>query len=314
MALAMLCASHSPLMGTVAAPPDIERDAASGFRALADRVTAFAPDYVIQFSPDHFNGFFYDLMPSFCLGLEASSIGDWNTRAGSLKVPGDAAASLLTAIREHEVDIALSHRMPVDHGFVQIWEMMFGRFDALPIVPIFVNCAAPPLPSYRRARRLGEAVGAFAARSGQRVLIACSGGLSHDPPVPRLETATPEVRERLIAGRNPGAAARQARVQAISAAGIAAGLGEGPCLPLNPDWDRRFIDIMQRGDLDALERLSTPDVIREAGAGGPETLTWMAAAAAMSAAGPYRAELVYYQPIHCWIAGMTMMFAETTSN
>jgi 2,3-dihydroxyphenylpropionate 1,2-dioxygenase len=41
--------------------------------------------------------------------------------------------------------------MVVDHGFVQMWELMFGRADRYPAVPIFVNCAVPPLPTNRRA-------------------------------------------------------------------------------------------------------------------------------------------------------------------
>ena len=54
------------------------------------------------------------------------------------------------------------------------------------------------------ARLLGEAVGRFAREQGQRALFIGSGGLSHNPPVPQLATATdPEVIERLISNRNP---------------------------------------------------------------------------------------------------------------
>lgn len=73
--------------------------------------------------------------------------------------------------------------MRLYHGFVQIWESLFGTATGLPIIPIFINCAAPPPPSFRRARQLGEAVGRFALQSGKRVLLAASGGLSHDPPI-----------------------------------------------------------------------------------------------------------------------------------
>src|SRR5262249_8213827 len=35
----------------------------------------------------------------------------------------------------------------------------------------------------------------------QRVLVVGSGGLSHDPPIPTLKTATPTVAERIVHGR-----------------------------------------------------------------------------------------------------------------
>jgi hypothetical protein len=31
----------------------------------------FKPDLVVVFGPDHFNGFFYELMPAFCIGTAA---------------------------------------------------------------------------------------------------------------------------------------------------------------------------------------------------------------------------------------------------
>ena len=65
-----------------AARPDGVRPAFGSF------VKAFAPDYIIQFAPDHFNGFFYDLMPSFTVGAGAVSLGDWGGGTGPLDVPG----------------------------------------------------------------------------------------------------------------------------------------------------------------------------------------------------------------------------------
>ena len=76
-------------------------------------------------------------------------------------------------MRSEDFDVAVSYRMPVDHGFVQLWEAMLGDFKSIPILPIFVNAAAPPVPTYRRARQLGKSVGRFAAFR-QEVLFAAS--------------------------------------------------------------------------------------------------------------------------------------------
>jgi 2,3-dihydroxyphenylpropionate 1,2-dioxygenase len=309
--LAVLSASHTPLMKEGVAPQEVRDAVARGFEQLSDRVRGFAPDLIVQFAPDHFNGFFYDLMPSFCVGLNAVSVGDWGTAPGPLPVPSGAAQDLSGFLLEEGLDIAVSYQMDVDHGFVQIWEAMFGTFGNYPTIPIFINCAAPPLPTFKRARLLGEAVGRFAKVSGKRVLIAASGGLSHDPPIPSILTAPDDVRARLIDGRNPTPEARAAHVQRVLQAGARASAGTPDILPVDAEWDRAFIEQLQRAQLKDLDALSTAEVRGRAGRGGPEVLAWVAAYAALSSDGPYQADLIYYEAIQGWMAGMAMMFAET---
>lgn len=304
---AVLCASHTPLMRETAVPPAIGHAVDAGFVALAAQVEAFAPDVIVQFAPDHFNGFFYDLMPSFCVGAAAEAIGDWGTAVGPLDVPEEAAVALAAAVQAQDIDVALSHRMKVDHGTTQIWEIMFGSATRFPMIPVFVNAIAPPLPSYRRARMLGEAVGRHMATTGKRVLFAASGGLSHDPPIPVLATAPEPVRARLIDGRNPTPEARREREDRVRAAGRAAAAGEGG-LPLNPDWDRQVLVLLERGDLAAFDRFDVDEVARVAGRAANETLGWVAACAAYSVTGGTVTVTEFYEAIPPWIAGMAMMF------
>ncbi len=311
MPFAVVCASHTPLMRNGEIDPAARRSVDTAFEGLAARIDRFAPELVIQFSPDHFNGFFYDLMPAFCLGVEASAIGDWDTHAGPLDVPAEEAAALGAALIDGGIDLAVSHRMVVDHGFTQVWEKMFGSARRVPIIPIFINSAAPPLPTFKRARLLGEAAGRFAGTLNRRVLFAASGGLSHDPPFPDLATAPPDVRARLIDGRNPTREQRAAREDRVQAAGAAAARGEGPCLPLDPDWDRRVMSLLRDGDLAAFDAVNTSEVRAIAGRGGPEVLTWVAAHAALAAAGPYETSFEFYLPVPGWVAGMGMTFGES---
>lgn len=309
-----ICASHTPLLHEGVADDVTKAAVAAGFARLAETVRDFAPDVIVQFAPDHFNGFFYDMMPAFCVGLAAQSIGDWDTHAGPLPVPLNLAGDLLEALLNAGVDVAMSHRMVVDHGFVQIWEEMLGAPMALPapIIPIFVNCAAPPLPTYRRARALGEAAGAWAVSTGKKVLFVASGGLSHDPPTPDFRTAPDDVRERLLAGHNPGPDVMAARKTFVLAAGAAAAQGLPPCQPLNPEWDRTVIDLLLAGDVAAFDDFDTRTVRKLAGRGANELLTWIAALAAQSMAGAARTNLEFYQPIDGWIAGMAMLSAGST--
>ena len=310
MSVALVCASHTPLMYRGPATNETEQRVRTAFGQLAAFVKEFAPDYVIQFAPDHFNGFFYDLMPPFCVGAGAVSLGDWGGGTGPLNVPEEAAIALVDHLRSEDFDVAISYRMPVDHGFVQMWEAILGDFRSVPILPIFVNAAAPPLPTYRRARQIGESVGRFAIHSGKRVLLAASGGLSHDPPLPSIRDAAPEIRERLINGRNPSPEAKQTREKRVLEAGILAEAGKGPCQPLNPQWDEAFMAILRGGQLWQADELDTAKVREAAGRGANEVLCWVAAFGALSVAGRFTMTHEFYEAIPGWIAGMATIAAE----
>lgn len=305
MKLALACASHTPMLLEGA-----YSDAATcaqvrnSYDRMANFIRDFAPDQIIQFSPDHYHGFHYDNMPSFCVGAAARSYGDWKTATGALPVDEDFALDLLDAVRAADIDAAVSFDMVVDHGFVQLWEAMFGKFDRYPIVPIFVNAIAHPLPAYRRARLLGEAVGRFARRSGRRVLFAASGGLSHDPVIPMIRGAAPEVRDRLI-GRSTFTPEQQAHreIQVREAARLAM-TDEGPSRPLNPEWDRALLDTLARADWTTTDNFTAEGIDAVAGAGGNEILCWVAATAALSAAGSFEVIQQDYIAVPGWIAGM----------
>ena len=310
MPLAALFASHTPLKDYLDPGPGIAAEVDACLAEARAWVHAFAPELVIEFAPDHFNGFFYQLMPSFCVGAAAESVGDWRTATGPLPVAGELAQQLVEAVHEGGVDVAVSHRMMVDHGFTQLLESLFDAGRTPPLIPVFINCAAPPRPPMARVRALGQAVGRFAAASGQRVLLLASGGLSHDPPVPLLEGAAPAVRERLITGGALSPEARAARQDNVLREGQNFVAGSSRRTPLNPDWDRAFLDALQAGDLDRLAGLQDADITRDGGAGGHEVRTWLAAAAALAAAGPYRAQRRYYRPITPWIAGFGVVSAQ----
>jgi 2,3-dihydroxyphenylpropionate 1,2-dioxygenase len=127
--------------------------------------------------------------------------------------------------------------------------------------------------------------------------------------VPAIEGAPPEIRERLTDGRNPATEARRQREARVLEVGRLAAAGEGPCLPLNQAWDRDFLDRLRQGDLLALDTLTADGVRAVAGRGGNEVLCWVAAFAALSAAGSYHLDNMFYEAIPGWIAGMAMVTA-----
>lgn len=309
MPLHLECLSHTPLHGYYDPAPAVVAEVERKQRAARARVEAFDPELVIVFAPDHYNGFFYDVMPPFCIGVEATAIGDFKSLAGPLAVPKELALECARFVLAREIDVAVSYRMQVDHGCAQALEVLTGGLDRYPVIPIFVNSVAPPMPSCRRVRLLGEAIGRFAQQTGKRVLIVGSGGISHEPPVPEIATADAVVAERLIAGRNPGAEARQARQQRTIDAARNFAAGTSGLHALNPEWDRAFLSSMARGDLQAVDRFADEWITAEAGKSAHEVRTWIAAFAALAAQGPYTATLEYYRAIDEWIAGFAIMQA-----
>ena len=313
MSVALCTLSHSPLMGVNHPDDEVTAAVEDAFTAARRFIVEFDPELVVLFGPDHYNGFFYDMMPPFCLGTGASSIGDYGTAAGELPVDRDAAVLITRSVLAEGVDLAYSERMHVDHGFAQPLEILFGRIDALPLVPVFINCVAEPLGPVARCRQLGEALGRAAAGLGSRVLLVGSGGLSHDPPVPQMEGASPEVAERLIDGRNPTPAQREAREQRVYTTGRDFAAGTATIAPLNPAWDQRLMGLLAAADFAEIDSWTNEAFVEQAGRSSHEVRTWIAAYAALGATGPYRVETSFYRPIPEWIAGFGVSTARSLS-
>jgi len=308
MSIYLECLSHTPLQGYFDPAPEVVREVERVQAAARERVLAYDPELVVVFAPDHYNGFFYDLMPPFCIGAAANSIGDYKSLGGALPVPGELAKELAGSVLAADIDVALSCRMQVDHGCAQALEVLTGGLDRFPVIPVFINSVAPPMATLRRARLLGDAIGRFLSRTEKRVLVIGSGGISHEPPVPQLAGADAEVAERLIAGRNPTPASRNARQERTIAAAKAFTAGTSSMHPLNPEWDLAFLERLA-SELPAVDSMTNEAITRDGGKSAHEIRTWVAAFGVLSAYGPYRASMDFYRPIPEWIAGFAAMHA-----
>src|SRR5260370_14920865 len=164
-------------------------------------------------------------MPAFCIGVHARSVGDYGTVEGELPVASELAQELAAGWLNDGIDVAYAHRMEVDHGFAQAVELLFSGAALPKVIPIFVNCAATPRPTFARARMLGEAIGRWGVTRAERIYLLASGGLSHDPPMASLSEPSGEKREAIIEGRRPTYAARLARQSHVYAVGPAYAAG-----------------------------------------------------------------------------------------
>ena len=318
MTVKLICASHSPLM-EFASPAEKRQEEVvrATFEKLAAEVKAYDPTLIITFGPDHFNGFFYDLMPSFCVGIRATAAGDWDygKENNHINVPEETAIDLVRRVLDEGVDVAYSYRMQADHGVTQPLHFLCGgHLDRYPTIPIFINGAAAPMPTTKRTVALGRAVGQFIKSlnlENERVLILGTGGLSHDPPTPQMGSVPPEVEEFLIAGRNPTIEARNNRQSKIIAVGqkLAAG-DKSVAVPLNPEWDRALLETFAKADFVTIEAMTEAEIRVEGGRGGQEVRSWMTAFAALHEIGEYAMTTHCYEDISEWIAGFGIVSAE----
>jgi hypothetical protein len=200
--------AHAPL---ITAKPDIARPEQrdrlyAGFRELHRRLSASRADRLVMFVNDHLQNFGYDNLPAFCVGLAASydapsAGGAALMRIAPRRVSGDPAwaAALLEAGLEAGIDFAYSYE-------IESWDELSVPLHFLlpngdvPVVTVYTNCAAPPLPLPRRCRQVGAFVGEFIRSSAgdERVALIATGGLSHWVGTPDTGRINPEFDQRIL--------------------------------------------------------------------------------------------------------------------
>jgi aromatic ring-opening dioxygenase catalytic subunit (LigB family) len=192
----VLGVTHNPLMWATlheSVPEDLAGVAAN-FERFRTLISDLAPDVIVLVASDHFHMVMMANMPAFMIGKapvmraghpnEARQFGLERT-----SVDGDPelAAHLLggrdlTAV----VDFAFSDEPWLDHSFLVPLLFLTPALD-VPVVPIFTNCNAPPIPTATRFAGLGTYLGAAIRSSDaeRRVLVVGSGHLAHELGGPR---------------------------------------------------------------------------------------------------------------------------------
>jgi aromatic ring-opening dioxygenase catalytic subunit (LigB family) len=200
--------AHAPL---ITAKPEVgkpeQRDRLyAGFREIGRRLQAARPDLLVMFVNDHLQNFAYNNLPAFCVGLAPtyqcpSPGGAKLMRLQPRTVRGNPewAMALLEAGLEAGIDFAYSYE-------IESWDELSVPLSFLmpqgdvPIVTVYTNCAAPPLPSPHRCREVGAFVGEHIRRraGAGRVALVATGGLSHWVGTPETGRINPEWDHRVL--------------------------------------------------------------------------------------------------------------------
>ena len=232
-------------------------------RGLGESMRETKPDALIVIAAEHFANFFMDNMPAYAIGMA-------DQYDGPIEDPG------WLGIERTRVpgNADLSRRLiaeamnDVDVAFAEEW-----KFDHGIMVPLHFLTPRFDLPVIP-------------------VNINCQG-----PPLTPLKRAWAF-----------GAALRRAcdavpeRIALVGTGGIS----HWPATPdsgkINEAWDRDFLDRWARNDREALLDYTDSATYRDAGQGGFEIRTFLAAAAAARGSG----ELRFYAPIPIFSVGCTV--------
>jgi len=290
----LTCVSHGPALANPLPEPREHGAVVAAYAARAAAVAAFDPELIVVFAPDHYTDIHLELVPPFCIGLRCEAVADYGGFAGRINVPFELAVQCAGFLREHDIDIAVSHSMKVDHGFSQPLHNVCGGIGRYPVLPICINTTCKPLSPFRRIRLLGEAVGAFARQAGMRVAFLASGGLSHHPAniYPQdLEGAPDAVKQYLMHGGASGDMTVTdwhkylGEQTVLGGRNVIEGRRTADDFRINREWDERFLGAFTKGDYSVFDSWDSTEIVRDAGVAAIEIQQWIAAASAAQVAG-----------------------------
>lgn len=196
---AVLATTHHPfyLKATHLTPPEEQMPQAPEWKrkveAYRETLTAAEPDILVMVGSDHFHQFFSDNYPTFLIGKQPRYDATFYNEEREFSIPryvldGDEELSgyMLQGLLDRSFDFSVSHELKLDHSI--ICPIITTRPEAdLPVVPIYTNIFAPPLPSPRRFWELGRAIRAIIDEypSDKRIAAVGSGHLSLELGGPR---------------------------------------------------------------------------------------------------------------------------------
>jgi protocatechuate 4,5-dioxygenase, beta chain len=221
--VSLIGVSHSPFLPNIFRKyPDIpenDRKSFEHYGLMRERLAAARPDVVITIGADHFNNFFLENMPAFLVGKGRHVEGphprerdERNLPPYQAQVDVDFAKTLIRQGFEHGVDLAYSDNLYIEHSISLPMSYIRPEMD-LPIVPVFCNVLAPPIPPAQRFYDVGQAINRIVSGLPEttRVAVVSSGHLAVDVGGPRYLTGS-----------------------------------------VDPEWDRRVVGLIRDGDVAAV--------------------------------------------------------------
>lgn len=158
------------------------------FEKQREAIELAKADAIVVVSSEHFANFFMDNMPTFSIGIGEEHEGpienpDWLNIAYT-KIPANPELSLKIAEEIMQtVDVGYAQEWKFDHGMSVPLHFLTPEYT-MPIIPVNINCQAPPLTPLHRAWALGKALRRAIDKVPERIALISTGGTSHWPCTP----------------------------------------------------------------------------------------------------------------------------------
>jgi len=259
------CVPHNPVMffHPDAPPAETRQLVQDAYAGIAARIAALRADTAIIIGCDHYILFGTECLPRYVIST------------GEIEGPIDQLPGLRRApIAGHG---ALGRHISED-GFAKGFDWAVGRYMTVD--------HSVAIPHHFMIR----------PNTGMRsvaVMLAC--GVDPYLPMARAWALGEQIAQAVASF--PG----DERVVVIGSGGISHHVGDERMGEVNPQFDRRILGILERGDRDAMLALSDEEILRDGGNGAMEIRTYACAMAATRAAG---GETLAYAPITEWVTGM----------
>src|ERR1700710_1101249 len=161
--------------------------------AFRETLARARPDVLVMVGSDHFHQLWFDNMPQFLVGKAPFYDANFYNEEREFGLPRmllsgqeDLSEYVLREGLDAGVALAFSNELRIDHSIT--CPIITLRPDAdLPIVPIYTNIFAPPLPQPKRFVQLGRTIRQLVESwpSDKRVAVIGTGHLSLELGGPR---------------------------------------------------------------------------------------------------------------------------------
>src|ERR1700683_834996 len=161
--------------------------------AFRQTLTRAEPDVLLMVGSDHFHQLWLDNMPQFLVGKAPFFDANWYNEEREFGLPRmvlageeDLSAHILRQGIDAGFDLAFSNELRIDHSVTCPIITLRPQAD-LPIVPVYTNIFAPPMPRPSRVVQLGRTLRQLGESwpADKRVAIIGTGHLSLELGGPR---------------------------------------------------------------------------------------------------------------------------------
>ena len=167
--VAVIASTHHPFYyrastSTGADRPPFADEWVTKIETFRETLTRARPDVLVMVGSDHFHQLWLDNMPQFLVGKAPYYDANWYNEEREFGLPRmtlageeDLSAHILRNGLDAGFDLAFSNELRIDHSITCPIITLRPQAD-LPIVPIYTNIFAPPLPQPTRFVELGRTI------------------------------------------------------------------------------------------------------------------------------------------------------------